>query len=435
MPATLQAMAMGAGVPLANNEETTLVTAINWTPSATLPAKAKSFTGVGYDEMVRRAASLVPRLRELAPACEQLGRLADENERLLHEQGLFRIVQPARVGGADLDVGILVDTCAEIARVCPSTAWNLGNLGSHHWMLGYFPPQAQDEIWDRSPDILIATSLVFPAGRARKVDGGYVVSGRWPFSSGVDNSDWNMLAVTVRESDDGPPIDQRFALLHRSQYEIIDNWQAMGLCGTGSKDVRCADIYVPAWRTLAARDLAGDPHPGSTVNAGPLFRLPMLALGPYVLSGVLLGCAIGAYELTVGAARKRNATTTGVPVGAAVPVQIRVAEAAGLIDAAGLVMRRNCAQAMDVARSGGPVTMDDKLRYRRDGAMAARMCLQAVDIMMGVSGAGGLYTTNDMQRLFRDAHAAAAHVMFSFDTQVAMFGQHALGVAGPAPLL
>ena len=120
MLATLQAMAAGAQVPAAETEETTFVTAIDWTPSATLPAKATSFTGVGYDEMVRRATALVPALRERAPACERLGRLPDENERLLHDAGLFRMVQPARVGGADLDVGILVDTCAEIARVCPS---------------------------------------------------------------------------------------------------------------------------------------------------------------------------------------------------------------------------------------------------------------------------------------------------------------------------
>ena len=184
------------------------------------------------------------------------------------------MVQPARVGGADLDIGILVDTCAEIARVCPSTAWNLGNLASHHWMLGYFEPAVQDEIWDASPDVLIATSLAFPAGRGRKVDGGYELSGRWPLSSGVDNSDWNMLAFMVRERDDGPPVDQRFALVHRSQYEIIDTWHAVGLAGTGSKDVAIKGLFVPDYRTVTAWALNGKPHPGSTVNPSPLFRLP-----------------------------------------------------------------------------------------------------------------------------------------------------------------
>lgn len=407
----------------------------NWTLSATLPKARVSFAGIGREEMVERARSLAPRISARAEECEQLRRLPDATERDLHESGLFRMVQPARVGGADLDVGVLVDTCAEVARVCPSTAWNLGNLSSHHWMLGYFPPAAQDELWDASPDVLIATSLIFPNGRGRKVEGGYEVTGRWPLSSGVDNCDWNMLAFMVRERDDGPPTDQRFALVHRSQYEIIDTWHAVGLSGTGSKDVAVKALFVPEHRTLTAWAFNGRAHPGSQVNPSPLFRLPMLALGPYVLSGVMLGCARGAYELTVGAARKRNATTTGQPVGASQSVQIKVAEAGARIDTAELLMRRACDHAMDVARAGREAEHGDKVRYRRDAFFAARMCLEAVDLLMGIAGSGGLYLGNPMQRLFRDAHAANAHIMFSPDVQGALFGQHELGMAGPPPLL
>ena len=407
----------------------------NWTLSATLPKARVSFAGVGREEMVERARSLAPRISARAEECEQLRRLPDATERDLHETGLFRMVQPARVGGADLDVGVLVETCAEVARVCPSTAWNLGNLSSHHWMLGYFPPAAQDELWNASPDVLIATSLIFPNGRGRKVEGGYEVTGRWPLSSGVDNCDWNMLAFMVRERDDGPPTDQRFALVHRSQYEIIDTWHAVGLSGTGSKDVAVKALFVPEHRTLTAWAFNGRAHPGSQVNPSPLFRLPMLALGPYVLSGVMLGCARGAYELTVGAARKRNATTTGQPVGASQSVQIKVAEAGARIDTAELLMRRACDHAMDVARAGREAEHGDKVRYRRDAFFAARMCLEAVDLLMGIAGSGGLYLGNPMQRLFRDAHAANAHIMFSPDVQGALFGQHELGMAGPPPLL
>ena len=409
--------------------------AAGWTPSATLPNTPVSFAGVTYAEMLDRARALLPTIGARAEACETLRRLPDDTERDLHRTGLFRMVQPARVGGADLDIGILVDTCAEVARVCPSTAWNLGNLSSHHWMLGYFHPEAQDELWNGSPDVLIATSLIFPAGRGRKVEGGYEVSGRWPLSSGVDNSDWNMLAFMVRESEDGPPVDQRFALIHRSQYEIIDTWHAMGLSGTGSKDVAVKNLFVPDQRTLSAWSLNGKPHPGSAVNTSPLFRLPMLALGPYVLSGVLLGCARGAYDNVVGAARRRNATTTGQPVGASQAVQIKVAEASVRIDTAELMMRRACEHAMTVARSGAEPTHEDKLRYRRDAFFSARLCLESVDILMGIAGSSGLYLGGSMQRLFRDAHAANAHVMFSTDVQGSLFGQHALGMAGPPPLL
>jgi 3-hydroxy-9,10-secoandrosta-1,3,5(10)-triene-9,17-dione monooxygenase len=406
-----------------------------WKPSATLPKEPVSFAEVGYKEMIERARRLAPTLAQRAEECERLRRLPDETERDLHAAGLFRIVQPARVGGAELDVEIFIDVCAEIARVCPSTSWNIGNLASHHWMLGYFPPEAQEELWSGSPDVLIATSLVFPAGRGRKVEGGYEVSGRWPLSSGIDNSDWNMLAFMVREREDGPPVDQRFALIHRSQYEIIDTWHAMGLAGTGSKDVAVKGLFVPGHRTITAWDLSGRPHPGSSVNPAPLFKLPMLALGPYILSGVMLGCAQGAYDSTVGAARKRNATTTGLPVGASQAVQLKVAEAAARIDTAELLMRQACRHAMAAARAGREPQHEDKVRYRRDAFFSVRMCLEAVDILMGVAGSGGLYTSSGMQRLFRDAHAANAHVMFSPDVQGTIFGQHALGIGGPPPLM
>ncbi len=411
------------------------MTKFEWTPSATLPKTRVSFAGVTYGEMVERARNLKPALAARAEECERLRHLPDETERELHASGLFRIAQPARVGGADLDVGIFVDVCAEIAQVCPSTAWNLGNLASHHWMLGYFPPETQAELWDVSTDVLIATSLAFPGGRGRKVDGGYEVTGRWPLSSGVDNSDWNLLGFMLRERDDGPPVDQRFALVHRSQYEIIDNWHAMGLAGTGSKDVATKALFVPEHHSVSAWTMNGKPHAGSAVNPSPLFRLPLLALGPYVLSGVMLGCAQGAYETTVGAARKRNATTTGLPVSGNQLVQIKVSEASARIDAAEVIMRRICEHAMAVARSGVEPKHEDKVRYRRDAAFAVRQSLEAVDILMGVAGSGGLYTTGSMQRLFRDAHAANAHVMFSPDVQGTIFGQHALGTAGPPPLM
>lgn len=408
---------------------------LSWTPSATLPKERVSFAGVSHGEMVERARRLAPAIAARAEACEQLRRLPEETERELHDAGLFRIAQPARVGGAELDVGIFVDVCAEIARVCPSTAWNVGNLASHHWMLGYFPPQTQDELWDVSLDVLIATSLIFPGGRGRKVEGGYEVTGRWSLSSGVENSDWNMLGFLVRERDDGPPVDTRFALVHRSQYEIIDTWHAVGLSGTGSQDVATKNLFVPDRRSITAWAMNGKPHPGSGVNSTPLFRLPLLALGPYVLSGVMLGCAIGAYETVVGAARKRNATTTGLPVSGNPTVQIKVAEASARIDAGRTIMQQVCAHAMAVARSGVEPAHEDKVRYRRDAFFSTRLCLEAVDILMGIAGSGGLYMTNSMQRLFRDAHACNAHIMFSPDVQGALYGQHALGMAGPPPLL
>ena len=192
---------------------------------------------------MRRAREIVPVLRERAQASEDARVLTRENEQLLHETGLFRFHQPKAFGGMELPFVALVDIVAEIARGCPSTAWNVGNLGCHHWILGYYAPETQHEVWDANPDTLIASSIALAAGRARKVDGGFIVSGRWPFSSGVDNSDWNMLAATVFDGD--RPVDSRLCVVPKSDYRIIDTWDAMGMGATGSKDV-AADRRVRA---------------------------------------------------------------------------------------------------------------------------------------------------------------------------------------------
>src|SRR5436305_14513743 len=168
----------------------------------TLPQTVRrDFSNVGYGEALRRARKIVPALREHAQASEDARMLLRENEHLLHGTGLFRFHQPKIFGGMELDFVAIFDIPAEIARGCPSTAWNVGNLATHHWMLGYWEPETQHEVWDANPDALIASSIALAAGRGRKVDGGFDVTGRWAFSSGVDIPDWNMLAVTIYDGD------------------------------------------------------------------------------------------------------------------------------------------------------------------------------------------------------------------------------------------
>src|ERR687895_2596579 len=247
------------------------------------------------EELWGRAQDLLPKLRERAARCEELRRLPDETLRDFHDAQLFRIHQPRRVGGEELEFAAVVTFGALLARACASTAWNWVNFAAHHMMLGMFPPRVQDEIWGRSRDALIASSFVFPAAKARKVKDGYLISGRWPFSSGVDPSDWNMLAGLAWLDENAPP-EQRIFLLHRSQYKVIDTWFAGGLRGTGSKDVEASEQFVPDHLTLAVADTKGGPTPGSAVNPGPLFRIPVFALFPYMLSGVALGIAEGMLE-------------------------------------------------------------------------------------------------------------------------------------------
>ena len=386
------------------------------------------------DEASSRARAMVPRLKERASLADDLRRCPDESIRELNKSGLMRVLQPRRVGGSELPWTVLIDVGSELARGCGSTAWNWANYAVHHWMLAFWPVACQDEIWSLDPDVLIASSMVFPAGRATRVAGGYRLSGRWPFSSGVDPATWNMLGGIVR--GEGETGEYRVFLLPREDYAIIDNWHVMGLRGTGSKDVEAKDVFIPEDRTLAVdATKGGGHHPGATANPGASFRIPIFATFPYMLTGIALGIAQSAYESVVDGLRGRLARYSGKSLSDMTAVQMRVAEAAACIDTARRVMRDHCAAAQEMAERGEVPDLLMKATWRRDGAFTAGLCERAVDVLFKAGGGGALFDDHPLQRAFRDVHAATAHISMIWEPQATTFGRVALGLPSDNPTL
>ena len=398
-------------------------------PVGTLPQPVRrDFSGVDYGEAMRRAREIVPILRERAQKSEDARMLIRENEQLLHESGLFRFHQPKAFGGMELPFVAVVDIPAELARGCPSTAWSVGNVACHHWILGYYDPETQREVWDVNPDALIASSIALAAGRARKAEGGFIVNGRWPFSSAVDNSDWNMLAVSVFDDDGKAPIDWRLCLVPKSDYEIIDTWYAMGMAATGSKDVAVCELFVPERRALALlRCRGGGEHPGAALNAGALFRIPIVAASSHPLAPAALGAAEGAYELFLATMAKRAGTYTGARVADFQAVQIKVARARCLIDSARSFLRQSAIAFQAIAERNEAPDLETKLRFRAHSAFAVSQAREAVETLWSCYGAQGLYDSDPLQRHLRDVLAINQHFSFNFDIAGAAYGLAALG--------
>ncbi|OKO85936.1 acyl-CoA dehydrogenase family protein [Bradyrhizobium sp. AS23.2] len=381
-----------------------------------------------YAAMLAKTRALVPRLRERAARTEELRHLPPETERDMHDAGLFRLLQPRRIGGAELDYVALIDCTDLLGQADASVAWNLANLASHHWMLGMFEQKAQDLVWGRDPDTLIASSFIFPAGRATKVDGGYRLRGSWPFSSGVASCEWNMLASVVSSDDEAEGIEYRIFLLPKGDYKVLDTWNVAGLRGTGSCDVEVRDAFVADHMTVAVGELIGGRSPGSKINPNPLYALPVFSLFPYVLSGVALGNAQACLNDYVEVVRHRISTYNRAKLSDFQSTQIKIAEASAKIDAARLIMRSACIDAMEDARRGHVPDMAAKTRYRRDGAFSVNLCTDAVSMLFAASGARGLFTTGVLQRQFRDAHAINSHLAFNFDAAGTNYGRVALGL-------
>jgi len=397
--------------------------------------RQRDFSSVNYQEALERARALIPFLRKHAPANDKATKLVPEVVNAIHEAGLFRYLQPKKWGGMELDFVAYFDIPEILARGDISTAWVVANLASHHRGLALWPEAAQDEIWGQSRDTLIASGIAFFQGAAKPASGGLRLTGKWGFSSGVDHASWEQLACIVKD-DTGKPLDWAMCQVPLSECQVIDDWQTLGMRGTGSRTVTCTDIFVPAHR-VQSMHVAGPAHayPGLKVHTNPMFKVPTSALGGYCIAGCVVGNAAAMLDLTTQLVKERSTAYTGAKMRDFQSVQIRIGMAAAKIDAVRLWLRSDCIEAENVYRAGKVLTMDAKLRYRRNSAVGVKIIGEAVDTLYEMLGANGIYDTSAMQRIFRDQHAAAGHISFATDAQVPPWAMVSLGGEFTSPTI
>jgi len=334
-----------------------------------------------------------------------LRRLPDETVEELKQAGLFRLLQPARWGGAEAHPNRFFDTQRAIARACASTGWVYGVVTVHAWQLALFPVQAQEEVWGEDPDTLISSSYA-PTGKVEKAPGGYRISGRWSFSSGCDHCGW--VFVGGFAPSDGPP-DMRTFLVPRSNYTIEDNWHTFALQGTGSKDIVMNEVFVPEHRTHRFADGFRCASPGNEQNQATLYRIPFGQIFVRSVSTTALGiteAALAFYrEVTgtkVGASDGRKAAEDPV-------AQMTCTRAATAIDRNLLVLRRNFDELMAAAEEGRTLSIERRAAMRWDSAQAVEASVEVVDGMFAACGGRALFTNSPMHRWFCDIHGVRAH--------------------------
>jgi alkylation response protein AidB-like acyl-CoA dehydrogenase len=321
---------------------------------------------------------------------------------------------------------------AELGRGCGSSAWVYGVLCDHQITLGMFGAQAQEELWGEHPDALVSSGLA-PAGVVKRVDGGFRLSGRWSFSSGCDHAQWVFVQSVAPPEREGEPAVPMYLLVPQADYRIIDTWHVIGLCGTGSKDVEIPEVFVPEHRTVRIADINEGWAPGGQVHASPLYRLPRAATVPFCLGAPSIGVAQAMYDAYVEMMRTRS--SRGFALAEQATIQVRVAEAAAEIDAARLLMQRDCAETMAIMRERGALSIEERARNRRDMAYVVKLCAQAAERLFAATGGAGLYTNTDMQRMYRDALAITRHYINSWDISATTFGRVAFGLQPQHPAI
>jgi 3-hydroxy-9,10-secoandrosta-1,3,5(10)-triene-9,17-dione monooxygenase len=362
---------------------------------------------VKLEDVVPAARALIPATSERAEKTEAARQILPEAIRDLRDAGMFKLIQPRRWGGFELDPAALVRASAELARGCGSTGWCLGVLAVHNWMLGLYEERAQEDVWGDDPQTLLAASFA-PTGEAERVADGIRVSGRWSFASGCDASSWMMVGAAV--PSEGPVPDLRLFLVPQDQYRVDDNWHVSGLAGTGSKDIVIDGALVPEYRSLSLVQAMAGHSPGRELYAdSPLYRVPFGTMLLFALVGPALGLARGAYAAFLERARTRQITYSVEKQSEQTPVHVMLGEVSYQLDAVELLWERDLAEIALRTQEKHEFSLEERARYKRDVGLGLRACQEVVARLSGASGAHGIFLSSPIQRALRDSHAMTTH--------------------------
>jgi len=356
-----------------------------------------------------RLEEAMPVLAQEAPACEELGKLTPKVRDILRQSGVMRIFQPREYDGME---GNPVEYCRLVMDLCaeaPSAGWVAGVVGVHSFEFAQADPRLQEEVWGKDTDTWIASPYAM-IGRARRVEGGWRLTGRWPFSSGTDWCDWIVVGGLV-EAEDSPGEfrEPHHFVLPRKDYIIHDDsWDTMGLRGTGSKDVEAVGAFVPDYRVFNVQKLNARHYHRKNRPGSPLYEMPFDLVFPGLICSASIGIAEGVVR------RFREYSSERVNRGGLKsidnPYQMAALGAAMAdISSSRLHLLSDMQRAYDIALSGGTVTPDLQHEARRNQVRAVRRAAEAAQSVFGNVGGNVARKSNPIQRFYRDMSVALCH--------------------------
>ena len=370
-----------------------------------------------HERSVHLAASLAERAED-AEACRRLPQATIDD---LVEQDLLAMVVPTSLGGHGLGVSALADCTRILGHTCPASAWTISFLIMHSWLLGKFPPEARAELFSPERPWALAPAPLAPTGTLQVTDGGFFVSGRWEWATGVHHADWVMVHAVQTE----PEFATRFALVPIDQVEIIDVWHTSGMRATGSDTVVLDAVFVPTHRTLPAPQLLLG---GDGIDGDGMANLPV----PQVLALIAAAPALGAAEAAVEMFRERIAErvlaySMGDRAIEQPAAQIRLGTV--MSDLAAARIRWDDAVAeLDSYVGRGDMPLDRRMATRLSASATVRAARSIINTIAEGAGASVYFSSHPLQRLQRDIEVLKGHVIFDWDRTTELAGRVALGL-------
>jgi 3-hydroxy-9,10-secoandrosta-1,3,5(10)-triene-9,17-dione monooxygenase len=378
---------------------------VNKAAETTIDGAAFSLGSPRAQALLQAARDLQPVLRERAAQCKAQRRIPDETIADFHQAGFFKILQSETYGGYQMDPQVFYAVGLELAKACMSSAWVLGVVAVHNWQMNLFDPQASEDVWGDDPAVLVSSSYA-PMGGVTPVDGGFMLSGRWSFSSGCEHCQWVFLGAVI-PTEDAPWSMENYStfLLPRGDYTIEENWDVVGLQGTGSHDIVVQNVFVPEHRVHRMReDRGGDKHR----TKAPLYRLPFMQVFSRAVCNASLGAVEGVLENYIEVAKTRVAGP--VPMRDDPGAKKVAADAKAAIEYMKMMMFSSFDALMDAARSDTEVNLLDRALFRYETSKVADQCLAISSRMLKAAGSGAIRNNSAMLAQHQDIFASQAHI-------------------------
>jgi 3-hydroxy-9,10-secoandrosta-1,3,5(10)-triene-9,17-dione monooxygenase len=363
-------------------------------------------------EIIARARAMIPALAQRSLEGRRQRRIPDETIADMQRAGFFRVLQPKRWGGYEMDLNTFYEVQLALAEGDMSTAWIYGVSGVHPWFMALLDDRAAQEVWHSDTAALICSSLM-PAGRATPAEGGYRLSGRWRYASCCEHCDWALLGALVATGKGGPP-EGRIFLLPRKDYGTIDTWQVSGLQATGSWDVTVEDVFVPAHRSQSMLDNFLLKGPGQALNTSSLYRLPFGQIFVRGISTAALGALQGMLNAFLDYGKTR-VTRAGGRSAENPFVQLLCAETAAAIDEMTNTLHRNFRNLHAYARRGEMPALEERLRYKFQSTEVTERCTLLAARIFKATGAAGLAEGLPFGGILADLMAGRQHISNQYE--------------------
>jgi alkylation response protein AidB-like acyl-CoA dehydrogenase len=363
--------------------------------------EAQVETSPGRADIVARAAEIADTADRVAEQTERERRLPDELVAALADAGLLRAGAPVEAGALELDPGLALRCAQEVARGDASAGWCVSIAITSSLLVAYLRPETRDELFGEGRGV--AAGVWAPRGKARPTRDGVVVSGRWPFCSGIGHCDFLFAGCFMEEAEDAKSGQPRpsVVVIPKEELEVQDTWHTLGLRGTGSHDCVADEVFVPEARVFSLFD-------GPVVDR-PLYRFPPFGFFALSIGAAALGNARAAIDDLVRLAVGKVGQGSTRTLAERAPTQMAVAAAEAALRAAEVLFYDAIAEAWQAAQGEEPVPIELRNGLRLAATHAVRTSADVVRSMYDLGGGTTIYDGAPLQRRFRDAHMATAH--------------------------